>query len=113
MSRESGISSDFEASAVNGLRIRDPHPHRREAQGATFGGRLGWWLVYSAALAGSMLLALSLSPDLGFLVLILPLFPVILLIHALINAPYRGSWPFALSGALFTSWLLVAVFPIV
>jgi pimeloyl-ACP methyl ester carboxylesterase len=79
----------------------------------SFGGRLGWWLGYSAVLAGSMLLALSLSPELGFLILILPLFPVILLIHALITAPYRGSWPFALSGALFTSWLLLAVFPIV
>jgi hypothetical protein len=80
---------------------------------ANFGGRLGWWLAYSALLAGSMLLALSLSPELGFLILILPLFPVILLIHALVAAPYRGSWPFALSGALFTGWLLLAVFPLV
>jgi pimeloyl-ACP methyl ester carboxylesterase len=79
---------------------------------ANLTGRLGWWLGYSAVLAGSMLLALSLSPELGFLFLILPLFPIILLIHALITAPYRASWPFALSGALFTSWLLLAVFPI-
>jgi pimeloyl-ACP methyl ester carboxylesterase len=75
-------------------------------------GRLGQWLVGSATLVGAMVLALRLSPDLGFLILILPLFPIILGIHALAVAPYRGPWPYAFSGALFTSWLLLAVFPL-
>jgi hypothetical protein len=75
-------------------------------------GKLGQWLVGSATLVGAMVLALRLSPDLGFLILILPLFPIILGIHALAAAPHRGPWPYALSGALFTGWLLLAVFPL-
>jgi hypothetical protein len=74
--------------------------------------RLGWWLLMSGAVVGSLVLALRLSPDLGFLALILPLFPVVLGLHALVAGPLRGSWSFALSGALFTSWLLLAVFPL-
>jgi pimeloyl-ACP methyl ester carboxylesterase len=81
-------------------------------QGAGPAGRIGWWLAHSAVLVGAFLLALSLNPELGFLVLILPLFPIILGLHMLAAAPYRERWPFALSGALFTSWLLLAVFPI-
>jgi pimeloyl-ACP methyl ester carboxylesterase len=81
-------------------------------QGAGLTGRIGWWLVHSAVLAAALFLALLLSPELGFLILILPLFPIILGLHALVAAPYRGTWPFALSGALFTSWLLLAVFPL-
>ncbi|UCC64716.1 MAG: alpha/beta fold hydrolase [Anaerolineae bacterium] len=75
-------------------------------------GRLGWWLGHSAVLAGGLLLALRLSPELGFLILILPLLPIVFGLHALVATPHRGSWPFALSGALFTSWLFLAVFPL-
>jgi len=74
--------------------------------------RIGWWLAHSLIVAGSLFLTLQLMPDLFFLVLILPLFPAILGLHALAAAPHRESWPFALSGALFTSWLLLAVFPL-
>jgi dienelactone hydrolase len=75
-------------------------------------GRIGWWLAHSAIVAAALFLALRLSPDLGYLILILPLFPFILGLHALAAAPYRGAWPFAISGALFTAWLLLAVFPL-
>jgi pimeloyl-ACP methyl ester carboxylesterase len=80
--------------------------------GASSVGRFGWWLAHSFLLVGGVWLALRLSPELSFLGIILPLFPVILGFHALVTAPQRGSWPFALSGALFTSWLLLAVFPL-
>jgi hypothetical protein len=68
-------------------------------------------LAQSAILVAALTLALQLSPEMGFLILILPLFPIILGLHTLAAAPYRGSWPFALSGALFVGWLLLAVFP--
>jgi hypothetical protein len=74
-------------------------------------GRVAWWLVHSGLLAGALLLSLRLSSELGFLILILPLFPLILALHAWCTARMRGAWPYALSGALFTSWLLLAVFP--
>jgi hypothetical protein len=82
-------------------------------QNARLGGRFGWWLAHSAVLLGTLYLALILSPELGFLFLLLPLFPAVLGLHALAAAPYRGRWQFALSGALFVSWLLLAVFPLV
>jgi hypothetical protein len=44
--------------------------------------------------------------------LILPLFPIILLFQAIPNLPQKGSWTYALSGALFVSWMLLAVFPL-
>jgi pimeloyl-ACP methyl ester carboxylesterase len=75
-------------------------------------GRIGGWLAHSLLVSGILFLAMRLSPDLGFLILILPLFPVVLGLHALAAAPQRGSWAFALSGALFVSWLLLAVFPL-
>jgi pimeloyl-ACP methyl ester carboxylesterase len=82
------------------------------SQGTGIAGRAGWWLAQSAILVAALTLALQLSPEMGFLLLILPLFPIILGLHTLVAAPYRGSWPFALSGALFVSWLLLAVFPL-
>ena len=74
-------------------------------------GSLGWWLAHSLLLTGATLLSLLLNPELRFLTFILQLFPVILALHALAAAPLRRAWPYALSAALFISWLLLAVFP--
>jgi pimeloyl-ACP methyl ester carboxylesterase len=78
-------------------------------------GRLGralWWLGYSLILVAALFLALRLNPDLGFLVIILPVFPLILGLHALAAGPYNWRSTFALSGALFIGWILSAVFPL-
>ena len=75
--------------------------------------KAGWWVVHSALLVGGLVLTVWLNPELGFLFLILPLLPAVLGLHALAIAPYRGSWPFALSGALFLSWIILAIFPLV
>jgi dienelactone hydrolase len=81
-------------------------------RGAGLGGRAGWWLAHTLVLAVALFLALQLSPTLGYLILILPMFPIIIGLHALAAAPHRSSWPFAISGALFVSWMLLAVFPL-
>ena len=81
-------------------------------RGTGLGGRIGWLVAHSLVLVGALFLALQLSPDLGYLILILPMFPIIIGLHALAAAPHRGSWPFAISGALFVSWMLLAVFPL-
>jgi dienelactone hydrolase len=75
-------------------------------------GRAAWWLGYSLILDWALFLAIRLNPELGFLILILPLFPLILGIHALAAGPYRWRASFALGGALFVGWILVAVFPL-
>jgi hypothetical protein len=80
-------------------------------------GSLGRWIAQSVIVGGALWLALRLSPELGFLALILPAFPAILGLHALAAAPHQaargnGPWAYALSGALFTSWTLLAIFPL-
>ena len=75
--------------------------------------RIGWWLTYSLVLAGGLVLVINLNPGLGVLGLILPLLPAVLGLHALAAGPYRHRWSFALSGALFLSWVIAAVFPLV
>lgn len=81
-------------------------------QGTSAAGKLGWWLGHSSILVASLLIAMLLSPELGFLTIILPLFPIVLGLHALAAAPHEGSWPFALSGAAFTAWMLLVIFPL-
>jgi pimeloyl-ACP methyl ester carboxylesterase len=75
-------------------------------------GQGGAWLVHSALLLGGLFLAMRITPGIGFLILIAPVFPAFFALHAIASAPYRGGWPFALSGALITSWMLLAVFPL-
>lgn len=74
--------------------------------------RVGWWLVQSILVVAVLTAAIRLSPELGFLSLILPLFPIILLLHMVPNIPQGGPWTFALSGALFVGWMVLAVFPL-
>jgi dienelactone hydrolase len=75
-------------------------------------GRLGWWAFHSLVLVGSMLLTLQISPGLYFILLILPLFPLILGLHTLATILQRDRWTLGISGALFVSWMLLAVFPL-
>jgi len=77
------------------------------------GSRLTWWLGQSLTLFVALLLAIKMTPTLGFLMLLLPVFPLVLLFHVIPNLVQRGSWTFALSGACFMSWMLLAVFPLI
>lgn len=74
--------------------------------------RLGWWLLQSAVIVAGLGLTLILSPDLFFIFLLLPLFPLILGLVAIAGAALDRPWAAALGGALFWGWILVAVFPL-
>jgi len=82
------------------------------ARHANLPGQIGWWLYNGLCIVGGLLLALRLSPNLGFLILILPVVPIMLGLHRLFNPQRYSSWSFALSGALFISWTLLSVFPL-
>lgn len=82
------------------------------AGGSGLAVQLGRWLAHSLIVVGGLFLAMQLTPGIGFLMLILPALPVLFLVHAIASAPHRGWWPFAISGALFTSWMLLAIFPL-
>jgi pimeloyl-ACP methyl ester carboxylesterase len=75
-------------------------------------GQIGWWLVQVIAVMGGLYLALRVNPELGFLFLILPLVPIMLGLNMLVISAKHGSWAYAVPGAMFTSWLLLAVFPL-
>jgi pimeloyl-ACP methyl ester carboxylesterase len=70
------------------------------------------WLVHSLLLLGGLFLAMQVTPGIGFLILIMPVFPIFFGIHNIAAGPYQGGWSFALSGSLFTAWLLLVVFPL-
>jgi hypothetical protein len=75
-------------------------------------GRIGWWLCQVAAMIAGFYLAITINHELGFIFLLLPLIPVMLGLHMLAISSKHGSWAFALPGAMFLSWLLLAVFPL-
>jgi pimeloyl-ACP methyl ester carboxylesterase len=76
------------------------------------GSHIGWWLIQVIIVVGSLYLALMINPELGFLLLILPIFPIMLGLNMLIISPKHGSWAYAIPGALFTSWLMLSAFPL-
>ena len=81
-------------------------------QSAGRAGRAGWWVVQSVVVALGLLLAVWLSAELGVLVLMVPAVPLLVGLHAAAAGSYRGSAPYALSGALWVSWAFLAIFPL-
>jgi|GEM_PF-430085 len=70
-----------------------------------------WWLLQNAIILLAIFLAVKLSPNLSFLIIIIPLYPVILAIHTLLASFQRSTWGYAISAAFFVSWLFLSVFP--
>ncbi|MFP4551832.1 MAG: alpha/beta fold hydrolase [Spirochaetales bacterium] len=81
--------------------------------GATDGwSRVGWFATLALTVVGALALVGFLTPGLFFLVLIVPIIPVVLGAMTLLGAGLRDPWAFGVGGALFLGWLLVAVFPL-
>jgi len=72
-----------------------------------------WWLVHSLLLVIAFMLAFQLNRELSFILLTLPMFPIMLACHALAAGPQSSRWAFGLSAAAFFSWLILAIFPLV
>ena len=81
-------------------------------RGAGAGARVLWWLAQSIAVTGGLFLTLMLVPSLGFLLILLPLMPLILGIVAVAGAASGRAWAYGLGGALFVGWVIAAVFPL-
>jgi pimeloyl-ACP methyl ester carboxylesterase len=75
-------------------------------------GLLGWWLYQVITILICLFLAITINPELGFLYIILPMVPVMIGLHMLVVSSKHGVWAYALSGAMFTAWLILAVFPL-
>ncbi len=82
-------------------------------QGASTGRRIGWWVGQSVVLMVGLGTAVLLVPSLFFLVLVLPVLPIVLGIMALVGGAVDDPWAYGLGNALFFAWLLLALFPLV
>ena len=82
------------------------------AQETKVGGRVVWWLGQSAVLIGGLFVAILVLPQLGFIFLLLPIFPFVWAIFSL-AAAQLNAWSYALGSSLFFGWLLAAAFPLV
>ncbi len=76
------------------------------------GERFGWWFAQSAILIGGFLLTLNYLPQLGFMFLLLPLFPPLIAVLSLVVALIDRAWVSALASALLFGWILAAGFPL-
>ncbi len=75
--------------------------------------RFGWFVTLTLTLVGALGLVGIVTPGLFFLVLILPVIPLVLAVTTLIGTGLRDPWAFGIGASLFFGWLLVAVFPMV
>ncbi len=71
-----------------------------------------WWLAHSVMLALGLLLAVYLVPGMFFVLLILPVLPLLLAVLSLAGRSVNDGWAFGVGGALFFGWLLLALFPL-
>jgi hypothetical protein len=74
--------------------------------------RIAWWLGQSVALVGGFILVLYLLPQLSFIFLLLPLFPLFMAIFSFAAAQLNETWSYALGSALFFGWAIAAAFPL-
>lgn len=80
-------------------------------QGAGITSRLLWWLGQSVALVGGFFLTLQFVPQLSFIFLLLPLFPLFMAMFSYIAAMLNQVWSYAVGCALFFGWVITAAFP--
>lgn len=76
-----------------------------------FISRFIWWLGQSIALVGGFFLTLQFTPQLGFIFLLLPLFPLFMALFSY-AAALLNEWSYALGCALFFGWVIAAAFPL-
>lgn len=72
----------------------------------------GRWALHCLVAVGGLMAAVQLTPEIGFVMLIVAALPVLLAVHALAAGAQRASWPYAISGALVIGWMLLAIFPL-
>ncbi len=81
-------------------------------QGVGIVERVMWWLWQSLVLVGGFVLVLYLLPELGFIFLLLPLFPLLTVIFSFAATLLDEAWSYALGSAVFFGWMIAAAFPL-
>ncbi len=81
-------------------------------QNLNFGQRILWWLGQSTVLIGGFILVLYFLPQLSFIYLLLPLFPVFIAIFSFCSGLLNNPWAYAIGSTLFFGWVLASAFPL-
>ncbi|MBW4564021.1 MAG: alpha/beta hydrolase [Mojavia pulchra JT2-VF2] len=81
-------------------------------QSLGLGKRIVWWFGQSTVLVGGFILVLYLLPQLSFISLLLPLFPVMMVIFSFAAGLLNEPFSYAIGSAMFFGWTLAATFPL-
>ncbi|MCU0549441.1 MAG: alpha/beta fold hydrolase [Leptolyngbya sp. Prado105] len=73
--------------------------------------RIVAWLGRSVIVIAGFILVLRFLPQLGFMFILLPLFPIVFGLLAVTSAQIKQAWSGAIAGSLFLAWLMAAGFP--
>lgn len=75
--------------------------------------RIGWWLGQSFVLVLGLGCTIATLPSLGFLAILLPLFPIVIGLFTFMAAKLESPWAYCCACAPMFSWLIVTPFPLV
>jgi len=74
---------------------------------------VGWWTLLVVVTTGGFAAAAVAVPSLGFLLLLLPLIPVLLTVAVVAWLPVQRAWSGGIAVAVLLAWLLAILFPLV
>ena len=81
-------------------------------QDAGLGGRFFWWFGQSLTLVLGFIFVINLLPQLSFIFLLLPVFPLLIAILTWASSGLNEIWSYAVGSALFFAWAIAAAFPL-
>ena len=81
-------------------------------QDAGLGGRFFWWFGQSLTLVLGFIFVINLLPQLSFIFLLLPVFPLLIAILTWASSGLNEIWSYAVGSALFFGWAIAAAFPL-
>jgi hypothetical protein len=73
---------------------------------------IGVWAFGAVSVVMTLGVAALVIPGLGFLVLILPLLPLVLAVTSAVALGLDRPWATGTAGAVFTGWLLAGILPL-
>ncbi|MBK8434050.1 MAG: alpha/beta fold hydrolase [Chloroflexi bacterium] len=82
------------------------------AAGLAGGRRWLWWLGQSGLIGAGLVAAVVVVPSLGFVVLLVPLIPLLVGLMSLLGGVVQRPWAMAIGNAAFFGWVLAVVFPL-
>ena len=74
--------------------------------------RFAWWLAQNTAIISGLLITIYFLPQLNFLLMLVPISPIIITLLFFVAALFDDTWSYAISSTLFFAWIIAAVFPL-